>query len=49
MKADLLRPGAIDPSTVLTQVGDMPSVLDAYETFDQRQTGWTRVALDPSS
>jgi threonine dehydrogenase-like Zn-dependent dehydrogenase len=46
---DLVRTGAIDPSTVLTQVGDLPSVLEAYETCDQRQTGWTKVALDPSS
>ena len=44
-----MRTGAIDPSTVLTQVGDLPSVLDAHETFDQRQTGWTKIALDPSS
>ena len=46
---DLVRTGAIDPSTVLTQVGDLPSVLEAYETFDQRQTGWTKVAFDLSS
>jgi threonine dehydrogenase-like Zn-dependent dehydrogenase len=46
---DLVRTGAIDPSTVLTQVDDMPSVLDAYETFDRREAGWTKVALDPSS
>ena len=45
---DLVRTGAVDPATVLTQVEDMPSVLDAYETFDQRQSGWTKVALDPS-
>ncbi|MGY1731012.1 ion channel [Geodermatophilus sp. SYSU D01045] len=39
----------IDPTTVLTQAGDMPSVLDAYETFDRRESGWTKVALDPST
>ena len=44
-----MRTGAIDPSTVLTQVGDMPTVLDAYETFDRREAGWTEVALDPSA
>jgi threonine dehydrogenase-like Zn-dependent dehydrogenase len=46
---DLVRTGAIDPSTVLTQVGDMPLVLDAYETFDRRESGWTKVVLDPSA
>ena len=46
---DLVRTGPIDPSTVLTQVGDMPSVLDAHETFDRRESGWTEVVLDPSA
>lgn len=44
---DLVRTGAIDPSTVLTQITDVPSVLDAYATFDQREAGWTKVALNP--
>jgi threonine dehydrogenase-like Zn-dependent dehydrogenase len=44
----LVRTGAVDPTTVLTQVEDMPSVLDAYETFDRRESGWTKVALDPT-
>jgi threonine dehydrogenase-like Zn-dependent dehydrogenase len=50
-----LRPGdrVVVPSTIgcgtcsYTQVEDMPSVIDAYESFDERQTGWTKVALDP--
>ncbi|WP_299951394.1 zinc-dependent alcohol dehydrogenase [uncultured Modestobacter sp.] len=44
---DLVRTGAIDPSTVLTQVEDMPTVLAAYETFDQRQSGWTKAVIAP--
>ncbi|MCF6507402.1 glutathione-dependent formaldehyde dehydrogenase [Blastococcus sp. MG754426] len=44
---DLVRTGAIDPSTVLTQVEDMPSVLDAYETFDRRESGWTKAVVAP--
>jgi hypothetical protein len=36
---DLVRTGAIDPSTVLTQIEDLPSVLDVYASFDERQTG----------
>lgn len=43
---DLVRTGAIDPSTVLTQVQDLPEAIDAYLTFDQRETGWTKVSLD---
>lgn len=43
---DLVRTGAIDPSTVLTQVQDMHEAIDAYVTFDQRETGWTKVSLD---
>ncbi|WP_104524439.1 hypothetical protein [Blastococcus atacamensis] len=45
---DLVRTGAIDPSTVLTQVEDMPSVLDAYETFDRRESGWTKAVIAPA-
>jgi threonine dehydrogenase-like Zn-dependent dehydrogenase len=39
--------GAIDPSTVITQVADMPSVLDAYENFDRRESGWTKAVVAP--
>ena len=46
---DLVRTGAVDPSSVLTQVEELPSVLDAYATFDQRESGWTKVALLPSA
>jgi len=43
---DLVRTGAIDPSTVLTQSEPMTSAIEAYETFDRRESGWTKVALD---
>lgn len=46
---DLVRTGAIDPATVLTQDEPMPSVIDAYETFDRREAGWTKVILDPAA
>jgi threonine dehydrogenase-like Zn-dependent dehydrogenase len=45
---DLVRTGALDPSSMLTQVEDPPSVLHAYATFDQRESGWTKVVLLPS-
>lgn len=43
---DLVRRGSIDPSTVLTQIDAIDSVIDAYETFDRREEGWTKVLLD---
>ena len=45
---DLVRTGAVDPSSLLTQVEELPSVLDAYATFDRRESGWTKVALLPT-
>ncbi len=45
---DLIRTGAMDPSSVLTQAEGLPSVIDAYQTFDRRESGWTKVALDPA-
>ena len=46
---DLVRTGAVDPSSLLTQVEELPSVLDAYATFDRRESGWTKVVLDPAA
>ncbi len=42
---DLVRTGAIDPATVLTQHPGVDSVIEAYETFDRREAGWTKVAV----
>jgi len=42
---DLVRTGAIDPASVLTQEVELPSAVDAYEMFDRRHTGWTKVTL----
>lgn len=44
---DLVRTGAIDPLTVLTQVEDLPTVLKAHETFDRRESGWTKAVIAP--
>lgn len=46
---DLVRRGSIDPSTVLTQIDAIDSVIDAYETFDRREEGWTKVLLDATT
>lgn len=43
----LTAAGVVHPDTVLTQLTDVPGAIDAYEAFDRRQSGWTKVALDP--
>ncbi|TDD72170.1 zinc-dependent alcohol dehydrogenase [Actinomadura rubrisoli] len=40
--------GGADPTTILTQQETLPSVIDAYEAFDRREPGWTKVALEVS-
>lgn len=42
---DLVRTGAIDPSSMLTQEPELTSAIDAYATFDRRESGWTKVAV----
>jgi len=42
---DLGRSGAIDPSSVITHVADMPTVLRAHETFDHRESGWAKAVM----
>jgi threonine dehydrogenase-like Zn-dependent dehydrogenase len=46
---DFVRTGAIDPTTVLTQDEPLTSAIDAYATFDRRESGWTKVALTPGA
>ena len=43
---DLVRTGVVDPSTVLTQSEPLVDAVSAYETFDRREPGWLKVALD---
>jgi threonine dehydrogenase-like Zn-dependent dehydrogenase len=38
--------GGADPTTVLTQQETLPSALEAYEAFDRREPGWTKVVLE---
>ena len=44
---ELVRTGAVRPSEIISQIGDLQGALDAYETFDQRHEGWHKVILDP--
>jgi threonine dehydrogenase-like Zn-dependent dehydrogenase len=43
----MTRAGAVDPSNVLTQVDDVVDAVEAYQSFDRREPGWIKVALDP--
>jgi threonine dehydrogenase-like Zn-dependent dehydrogenase len=40
--------GSADPATVITQQESVPTVLAAYEAFDRREPGWTKVTLEVS-
>ncbi len=42
---DLVRTGAVDPASLLTQEVEVPDVIEAYRTFDRRESGWTKVGL----
>ncbi|WP_436775889.1 zinc-dependent alcohol dehydrogenase [Yinghuangia sp. YIM S09857] len=38
--------GSMDPTTIITQQEPMPAAVEAYEAFDRRRPGWTKVTLD---
>jgi threonine dehydrogenase-like Zn-dependent dehydrogenase len=44
---DLIASGVINPARILTQLEPMNSAVAAYEAFDQRRPGWTKVELLP--
>lgn len=46
---ELVRTGAIDPTTVLTKAEPLQSVIEAYEAFDRRKPGWVKVELQPAA
>jgi threonine dehydrogenase-like Zn-dependent dehydrogenase len=46
---ELVRSGAVRPSQLISQVGDLTGAIEAFETFDQRRGGWHKVVLDPES
>jgi threonine dehydrogenase-like Zn-dependent dehydrogenase len=45
----LVRTGAVDPSTVLTQVEELPSVIEAYQSFDRGRPAGPRLPSTPPS
>jgi threonine dehydrogenase-like Zn-dependent dehydrogenase len=46
---ELIRSGAFDPTSIVTQQEPLISVIDAYKAFDTRQPGWLKVELLPQS
>jgi threonine dehydrogenase-like Zn-dependent dehydrogenase len=44
----LVTAGAVEPDQVLTKRGEIVSAVEAYEAFDARTSGWTKVALEPA-
>ena len=43
----LVASGAVEPDQVLTKRGEIVSAIEAYEAFDRRDSGWTKVELEP--
>jgi threonine dehydrogenase-like Zn-dependent dehydrogenase len=46
---ELVRTGAVEPQTVLTQLEGATGAIEAYEAFDQRRPGWLKVELEPAA
>ncbi len=45
----LVASNVVRPTTILTKIEPLESVLDAYQAFDQRQAGWIKVELLPAA
>lgn len=46
---DLIRTGRAKPSFIVSHVLPLARAPEAYEHFDKRDFGWTKVVLDPSA
>ncbi|MBJ6759847.1 glutathione-dependent formaldehyde dehydrogenase [Myxococcaceae bacterium JPH2] len=44
---ELVRSGAVDPTSVISHVEPMTGALEAYRNFDLRKQGWMKVELEP--
>ncbi|HKY31460.1 MAG TPA: zinc-dependent alcohol dehydrogenase [Candidatus Polarisedimenticolia bacterium] len=42
---EMVKAGAIDPASILTQREPLDSALEAYRAFDRRQEGWIKVEI----
>ncbi|MFP8941984.1 zinc-dependent alcohol dehydrogenase [Streptomyces fenghuangensis] len=41
----MVASGELDPTPLLTRWAEVPDAVEAYRTFDRRESGWTKVAL----
>jgi len=46
---EMVATGAVDPARVITQHEPVSAATDAYEAFDRREAGWTKVVLNPAA
>jgi len=46
---ELVRTGAVDPSTALTNIDGVTDAISAYRAFDERQPGRLKVKLEPTA
>lgn len=46
---DLIASGRLDAGRAVTKQQGMTSGIEAYETFDRHQPGWTKVVVDPAA
>ena len=44
----MVASGTVDPTSFITDTEPVPSAIDAYEIFDQREPGWLKVELQPA-
>jgi threonine dehydrogenase-like Zn-dependent dehydrogenase len=45
----MVASGTVDPARVITRHEPVSAAVHAYEAFDRREAGWTKVALDPAA
>ncbi len=46
---DLVRSGAVNPTDILSHVEPMQDIINAYESFDEREQGWIKVEIVPTT
>jgi threonine dehydrogenase-like Zn-dependent dehydrogenase len=46
---EMVVAGTVDPTEILTQQEPMTDALEAYESFDRRESGWVKVMLVPAA
>lgn len=46
---DLVESGTVHPARLLTREESLDDVIEAYERFDRRESGWLKVKLEPGT